>query len=454
VKTYFARVGTAEVATDPMPPNISDGYVMLKERKDWPDPDKPKAEVAKDIEKKLESLPGNAFEISQPIQLRFNELISGVRSDLGIKVYGDDLDQLLTTGNAIAKVLNALPGAEGVKVEQVAGLPVLSVEPNRAALYRYGLNITDVQDVLATAAGGEEAGQLFEGDQRFALVVRLPERLRGDLAALESLPILLPKDSDSAPDAMSFVPLGEVASLTLAPGPNQISRENGKRRLVVSANVRGRDLGGFVTEAQQKIAAQIKLPAGYWLAYGGTFEQLQSATQRLSLLVPMTLAMIFALLLMTFGSARDAALVFSGVPLALTGGVIALWLRDIPLSITAGVGFITLSGVAVLTGVVMVSAIRDRLADGADIEAAIRDGAMLRLRPILMVALVAALGFLPMALNTGTGAEVQRPLATVVIGGILSSTLLTLLVLPGLYRMAWRPERNADPDTTFKESLA
>ncbi len=454
VKTFFSRVGTAEVATDPMPPNVSDGYVMLKDQKDWPDPGKTKAELTEEIEKRLEDIPGNAYEISQPIKMRFNELISGVRSDLGIKVYGDDLDQLLTNGNAIAKVLNTIPGAEGIKVEQVAGLPVLSVEPKRAALYRYGLNVTDVQDVLAAAAGGEEAGQMFEGDQRFALVVRLPERLRGDLAALESLPILLPKDSDSAPDAMSFVPLGEVASLTLAPGPNQISRENGKRRLVVSANVHDRDLGGFVTEVRQKIAAQVKLPSGYWLAYGGTFEQLQSATERLTLLVPMTLAMIFALLLITLGSAKDAALVFSGVPLALTGGVIALWLRGIPLSITAGVGFITLSGVAVLTGVVMVSAIRDRLAEGAGIEAAIREGAMLRLRPILMVALVAALGFLPMALNTSTGAEVQRPLATVVIGGILSSTLLTLLVLPGLYRMAWRPERNADPDTTFKESLA
>ena len=447
VKTYFSRVGTAEVATDPMPPNISDGYVMLKERKDWPDPKKPKVDIAEEIERRLEAVPGNAFEISQPIQLRFNELISGVRSDLGIKVYGDDLDRLLATGNAIAKVVNAVSGAEGVKVEQVAGLPVLSIEPNRTALYRYGLNVADVQDVLAAAAGGEEAGQLFEGDQRFALVVRLPEQLRNNLVALERLPVPLPEGG--------YVPLGEVASLKLAPGPNQISRENGKRRLVVSANVRGRDLGGFVAEVQQKIEQQVKLPSGYWLAYGGTFEQLQSATQRLTLLVPLTLVMIFALLLMTFGSAKDAALVFSGVPLALTGGVVSLWLRDIPLSITAGVGFITLSGVAVLTGVVMVSAIRDRLANGADIDAAIREGAMLRLRPILMVALVAALGFLPMALNTGTGAEVQRPLATVVIGGILSSTLLTLLVLPGLYRMSYRAPRNQEaPLPVAQESPA
>lgn len=432
VKTFFSRVGTAEVATDPMPPNISDGYVMLKERKDWPDPGKSKAELAEEIEQRLEAVPGNAYEISQPIQLRFNELISGVRSDLGIKVYGDDLDQLLTSGNAIAKILGEVTGAEGVKVEQVAGLPVLSVQPNRAALYRYGLNVTDVQNVLAAATGGKEAGQVFEGDQRFAVVVRLPETLRGDLRLLERLPVPLAQGG--------YVPLGEVATLDLAPGPNQISRENGKRRLVVTANVRGRDLGGFVTEVREKIAQEVKLPTGYYLEYGGTFEQLESATQRLTLLIPVTLLMIFALLLMTFGSAKDALLVFSGVPLALTGGVISLALRGIPLSITAGVGFITLSGVAVLTGVVMVAAFRDRLANGATLDDAIREGAMLRLRPILMVALVAALGFLPMALNTGTGAEVQRPLATVVIGGIISSTLLTLLILPGLYRMAYRPE--------------
>lgn len=445
VKTYFSRVGTAEVATDPMPPNISDGYVMLKDRSDWPDPKKTKATLVKEIEAKLQAIPGNAFELSQPIQLRFNELISGVRSDLGIKIYGDDLDQLLRSGNAIARVLNSIDGAEGVKVEQVAGLPVLSIEPNRAALYRYGLNVADVQDVLSAATGGEEAGQIFEGDQRFAVVVRLPEHLRADVANLSRLPISLPEGG--------YVPLGEVASLKLAPGPNQISRENGKRRLVVSANVRGRDLGGFVTEVRDKIAQQIKLPAGYWLDYGGTFEQLQSASQRLAVLVPVTLVMIFALLLMTFGSAKDAALVFSGVPLALTGGVIALWIRDIPLSITAGVGFITLSGVAVLTGVMMVSAFRDRLTNGVGLEDAIREGAMMRLRPILMVALVAALGFLPMALNTSTGAEVQRPLATVVIGGILSSTLLTLLVLPGLYRMAYRPDAaRVAPAQTLQES--
>ena len=387
-----------------------------------------------DIQAKLALLPGNAFEISQPIQLRFNELISGVRSDLGVKIFGDDLSQLLHSGNDIAEVINSIPGAEGVKVEQVSGLPILSVDANRKALYRYGLNVTDVQDVLAAATGGEVAGLVFEGDRRFAIVVRLTERLRGDLNALERLPIPLPQGG--------YVPLGEVATLTLAPGANQISRENGKRRLVVSANVRGRDLGSFVTEVQQKLEEQVTIPPGYWLSYGGTFEQLESASKRLSLLVPVTLVMIFALLMMTFGSAKDAALVFSGVPLALTGGVLSLWLRDIPLSITAGVGFITLCGVSVLTGVMMVSAFRDGLANGKDIDAAIHDGALLRLRPILMVALVAALGFLPMALNTSTGAEVQRPLATVVIGGIMSSTLLTLIVLPGLYRMAYRKPRS------------
>ncbi len=427
VKTFFSRVGTAEVATDPMPPNISDGFVMLKEPHDWPAPRRDKQAVVADIEARLRAVPGNAFEISQPIQLRFNELISGVRSDLGIEIYGDDLAQLLKTGNEIARVLAAIDGADGVKVEQVAGLPMLSVEPNRAALYRYGLNVTDVQDVLAAATGGEAAGQIFAGDRRFSLIVRLPEQLRADITQLSRLPVPLPEGG--------YVPLAEVAALVRSSGPNQISRENGKRRLVVTSNVRARDLGGFVAEARQRVAEQVALPSGYWLEYGGTFEQLEAASQRLTLLVPVTLAMIFALLYMAFGSVRDAALVFSGVPFALTGGVLALWLRGIPLSITAGVGFITLCGVAVLTGVMMVSAFRDRLAAGASLEQAIREGAMLRLRPILMVALVAALGFLPMALNTSTGAEVQRPLATVVIGGIMSSTLLTLVVLPGLYRM-------------------
>lgn len=441
IKHVFTRIGTSEIASDPQGPNLSDGYVMLKNNDDWPAPHRSKEEILKDMESRLDEIPGNAYEISQPIQLRVNELISGVRSDLGVKIYGDDIAQLLASGNQIAAVLNTIAGAEGVKVEQVTGLPILSIDPNRDALLRYGLNISDVQETLAIATGGEAAGQIFEGDKRFDLIVRLPEKLRSDLSALERLPIPLP--------AGGYVPLREVAQLAVVPGPNQISRENGKRRIVVSANVSGRDLGSFVNEAQQKIEQQIKLPTGYWIHYGGTFEQMQSATERLSFLVPATLMAIFILLMMTFGSAKDAALVFSGVPLALTGGVISLWICSIPLSITAGVGFITLSGVAVLTGVMMVSAFRDGLQQGKgkDIDQAIFDGAMMRLRPILMVALVAALGFLPMALNTGTGAEVQRPLATVVIGGILSSTLLTLFVLPGLYRMAYgsTPESKEEP---------
>ncbi len=430
IKTIFARVGTAEVATDPMPPNISDGYVMLKPREQWPDPSKTKVALLTEVERVLAEQPGNAYEVSQPIQLRFNELISGVRSDVGIKIYGDDLDQLLASGNQIAEVVKGIPGADGVKVEQVSGLPMLSITARRPVLNRYGLNVSDVQTVLGTALGGTEAGTLFEGDRRFAIVVRLPEAQRNDLKALERLPIPLPNGG--------YVPLAEVAEISFAPGPNQVSRENGKRRLVVSANVRGRDLGTFVAEVQSAIEQKIRLPAGYWLDYGGTFEQLESAAARLKLLVPLTMLMIFGLLMMTFGSAKDAALVFSGVPLALTGGVAGLWLWDIPFSISAGIGFITLSGVAVLTGVVMVSAFRQFLAQGKSLDAAITEGALMRLRPILMVALVASLGFLPMALNVGTGAEVQRPLATVVIGGIMSATLLSLLVLPALYRLAYR----------------
>jgi len=427
IETVFARTGTAEVATDPMPPNIADGYVMLKAPGEWPDPGKSRTALLDELQQVLGKQRGNAYEISQPIQLRFNELISGVRSDLGIKVYGDDLEQLLASGTRIASIVSRIRGAQGVKVEQVAGLPVVSIEVNRAAISRYGVSLADLQDLLAAALGGEEAGTIFEGDRRFAIVVRLPESQREDLSALERLPVPLPHGG--------FVPLSEVAKLNLTSGPNQISRENGKRRLVVSANVRGRDLGSFVDEVQDRLATEVKLPAGYWLDYGGTFEQLESAASRLQLLVPLTLLLIFGLLMMTFGSAKDALLVFSSVPLALTGGVAALWLRDIPLSISAGVGFITLSGVAVLTGVVMVAAFRDMPARDRSIEHAITAGALLRLRPILMVAMVASLGFLPMALSTGTGAEVQRPLATVVIGGILSATLLTLLVLPALY--AW-----------------
>jgi cobalt-zinc-cadmium resistance protein CzcA len=407
---------------------------MLKPHAEWPDPDKSRQALAGQMQEALEQLPGNAFELSQPIQLRFNELIAGVRSDFAVKLYGDDLQVLLASGNALAAAIAEVPGAADVKVEQVAGLPVLSIEPRRQVLARYGVEPSTVQSVVAAAIGGETVGQIFEGDARHDIVVRLPEDLRGDLRLLERLPISLPQGGQ--------VPLGEVATLAIAPGPNQISRENGKRRIVVTANVRERDLGSFVSDAQAAIH-EVEIPPGYWLDFGGTFEQLQSASQRLAIVVPVTLLIIIGLLILAFGSVKEALIIFSGVPLALTGGVIALWLRGIPLSISAGVGFIALSGVAVLNGLVLVSFFRSLLADGKPLEEAITEGALARLRPVLMTALVASLGFVPMALNTGTGAEVQRPLATVVIGGIISSTLLTLLVLPGLYRMAH--QRGARP---------
>jgi cobalt-zinc-cadmium resistance protein CzcA len=437
VERVFAKIGTAEIATDPMPPNVADNFVMLKPRAEWPDPDRSKADLVAEMQKAAEEIPGNNYEFTQPIQMRFNELISGVRSDVAVKIFGDDLDALLESGESVSRVLESVPGATDVKVEQVSGLPMLTVRMDRSRIARYGLSVGEVQEAIEIAVGGKEAGQVFEGDRRFDLLVRLPERLRTDLDALKRLPIPLPGINGTESRAR-YVALGEIAAFDIAPGPNQISREDGKRRVVVTANVRGRDLGSFVTELQTRVARDVKLPEGYWLSYGGTFEQLASAAQRLRVVVPVSLLLIFGLLFMTFGSAKDALLVFSGVPLALTGGVAALWLRDIPLSISAGVGFITLSGVAVLTGLVMVAAIRDLRAQGMALEEAIETGALMRLRPILMVALVASLGFLPMALNTGTGAEVQRPLATVVIGGIISATVLTLLVLPVLYRLFHR----------------
>ena len=427
VDKVFAKIGTPEVATDPMPPSVADNFVILKPRSQWPDPDKTKDELVAEMAEAVEMLPGNKYEFTQPIEMRFNELISGVRADLGIKVFGDDLDQLLTSANDVLEVVESMEGAADARVEQVTGLPMLSVHPKRMALSRYGLTVDDLQDLVAAGVGGENAGLIYEGDRRFQLVVRLPEDIRRDVNSLADLPVPLPDGG--------YVPLSEVAELELAPAPNQISRENGKRRVVVTANVRDRDLGGFVEEAQARIADDVDLPAGYWLDYGGTFEQLQSASQRLAIVVPVTLAIILALLVMAFGSLKDALIIFTGVPLALTGGVLSLWLRDMPLSISAGVGFIALSGVAVLNGLVMIAFIRDLWHEQGDLMKAIVEGALIRLRPVLMTALVASLGFVPMALNTGTGAEVQRPLATVVIGGIISSTLLTLFVLPVLYAL-------------------
>lgn len=433
IERIFARTGTAEIASDPMPPNISDAYIMLKPRDKWPDPSRSRESLRAAIEGELEKIPGNRYEFSQPIQLRFNELISGVRSDVAVKLFGDDNEVLDTTAQRIAKVLQTVSGATEVKVEQTTGLPVLTVDVDRARAARYGLNMIDVQDTVAIAVGGRDAGVFYQGDRRFNIGVRLPEGIRADVEALRRLPIPLPKGTNAA---TSYIPLGEVATLTIAPGPNQISRENGKRRIVISANVRGRDLGTFVPEAVAAIDARVKIPTGYWIAWGGTFEQLQSATERLQIVVPVALLMVFVLLFAMFGNVRDGLIVFTGIPFALTGGVLALWMRGIPLSISAAVGFIALSGVAVLNGLVMLSFIRSLREEGRSLDDAVFNGALTRLRPVLMTALVASLGFVPMAIATGTGAEVQRPLATVVIGGILSSTALTLLVLPVLYRWA------------------
>lgn len=441
VRTVISRIGTAEVATDAMPPNIADIYILLKPRNEWPNPKKPKDVLVQEIETALAQIPGSNYEFSQPIELRFNELISGVRSDLAVKIYGDDMGQLLSIAQNIERIVSDTRGATDVNVEQINGLPTLSIIPDRHRLDTYGLNISDVQDVVDIAMGGRVAGVLYEGDKRFDIVVRLPEDLRNNIDALKNLPIPLPlahdQGNESAPD---YVPLKEVADLNIAFGPAQISRENAKRRITVTANVRDRDLGSFVAELQNAISVQADIPSGYWVEYGGTFEQMISARQRLLIVVPVALAMIFGLLFMAFNSGRAALVVFSGVPLALTGGIAALALRDIPLSISAGVGFIALSGVAVLNGVVMISFIRDLQAKGKSVEDAIIEGALTRLRPVLMTALVASLGFVPMAFNTGAGSEVQRPLATVVIGGIISSTILTLLVLPALYK--WFPGQN------------
>ena len=427
VDKVIAKIGTPEVATDPMPPNVADTFLILKPRSEWPDPELPKSELLAEIEAAVTQLPGNNYEFTQPIEMRFNELISGVRADLGIKVFGDDLDLIKQNAEAVLAVIQEIPGAADARLEQVDDMPMLTIEPKRMAMSRYGLNVDDLQNMLSTAVGGGEVGLIYDGDRRFDLVVRLPEEIRQDIPALSNLPVSLPGGD--------YVPLSEVATIELTEAPSQISRENAKRRVVVTSNVRGRDLGSFVEEAQQRIAEQVQLPPGYWIEYGGTYEQLQSASQRLSIVVPVTLVIIMGLLITLFGSFRDAAIIFTGVPLALTGGVLALWLRDMPLSISAGVGFIALSGVAVLNGLVMLSFIRDYWHRHGDLHKAIVDGAMTRLRPVLMTALVASLGFVPMALNTGTGAEVQRPLATVVIGGIISSTLLTLVVLPALYRI-------------------
>ncbi len=430
VERVFAKIGTPDVATDPMPPSVSDNFIMLKPRDQWPDPRKPRDQLVAELNKAVEQVPGSNYEFTQPVQMRMNELIAGVRADVAIKLFGDDLDQLIANGQKLEQVVASVPGAVDVKLEQVSGLPVLSIIPRRDMLASYGVSVQTVQDTVATATGGQQAGQIFDGDRRYPVVVRLPEGLRTNLEGLRNLPVPLANGTS--------VPLGELADISLAAGPNQVSRENGKRRAVITANVRDRDLGSFIEELQSKVDNEVELPNGYYVEYGGTFEQLQSAATRLSIVVPLVLILIFGLLYTLFKSWRDAGIVFTGVPLALTGGVAALALRGIPFSISAGVGFIALSGVAVLNGVVMLSFISDLRERGEQLFEAIRKGALTRLRPVLMTALVASLGFVPMALNVGAGSEVQRPLATVVIGGVLTSTILTLLVLPALYLLVHR----------------
>ncbi|WP_166419259.1 CusA/CzcA family heavy metal efflux RND transporter [Pseudoalteromonas sp. Z1A8] len=432
VANVFSKIGTADVASDPMPPNVADTFLILKPQDEWPNPALTKAELVQQIRTRVNDVPGNNYEFTQPIEMRFNELIAGVRADVALRIYGDDLSVLKEFGEKATGLMRNIAGATDVRLEQMEGLPTLSVTPMRDHMALLGLSVNDIQQTLTAAVGGVQTGLIYEGDKRFSLLVRLDKRWSSDVSALARLPVALPKDSNPE---LAFVPLGEVATISIEKGPNQINRESGKRNVVVTANVEGRDLASFVSDAQASMNESLNLPSGYWLEYGGTFEQLQSASKRLSLVVPVTLLLIFGLLYSAFGSLRDSLIIFSGVPLALTGGVLALLLRDMPLSISAGVGFIALSGVAVLNGVVMLSFIKQLRSDGLSLFDAIHSGALQRLRPVLMTALVASLGFIPMALNSGTGSEMQKPLATVVVGGIISSTLLTLLILPALYKL-------------------
>lgn len=442
VERVFSKIGTPDVATDPMPPSVADTFVILKPREQWPNPSKLKSQVVDELEAVVSPIPGNRYEFLQPIQMRFNELLAGVRSELAIKVFGDDFDTLANVGKSIEQAISNVDGIRDISLEQTKGLPMLTILPNEQQLAFYGLSKAALQEQLAVAMGGQVAGKYYEGDKRFDIVVRLPDSLRSDVDRLLEFPITL---NDG-----HVIPLSQLATTERINGANQVNRENGKRRVVVTANVRGRDLGSFVGDVQQAINNNVALPAGYWIEYGGTYQKLQSASQRLSIVVPVTLVLIVGLLLLAMGSFKDSMIIFSGVPLALTGGVFALLLRDIPFSISAAIGFIALSGIAILNGLVMVSFIRD-LRTSLSLEAAIIKGAVTRLRPVLTTALVASLGFVPMALNTGIGSEVQRPLATVVIGGVISSTLLTLFVLPVLYRLLHSAKLTKNQDVTREQ---
>ncbi|MCU8015070.1 efflux RND transporter permease subunit [Shewanella oncorhynchi] len=427
VERVFAKIGTADVATDAVPPSVADNFIILKPREQWPNPNKSKAQIVEELAVLVAPIPGNRYEFLQPIQMRFNELLAGVRAELAIKVFGDDFDTLTALGAEIESAIAQVEGVADIQVEQSTGLTILNIIPNRQKLMQHGISIMEVQSQVATAMGGTVAGKFYQGDVRSDIVVRLDESRRQNIDALSYLPITL--------SGGQSIPLQELASLELVSGANQINRENGKRRMVVTANVRGRDLGSFVANIQTVIGEKVAIPAGYWLEYGGTYQKLQSASKRLSIVVPVTLLMIIGLLMLALNSFKDAMIIFTGVPLALTGGIAALLLRDIPFSISAAVGFIALSGIAILNSLVMVSFIRQLRKEGMGLDSAIFEGALTRLRPVITTALVASLGFIPMALNTGIGSEVQRPLATVVIGGIISSTLLTLFVIPALYRI-------------------
>lgn len=435
VAFVFSKTGTAEMAADPMPPNVSDTFIILKEKSEWPNPSLQKADLIKNLEEAVEKVPGNNYEFTQPIQMRFNELISGVRSDVAVKVYGDDFSVMEKTANEIMQILQSTPGAADVKVEQTSGLPMLEIKLDKPAIARYGLNVSDVLDVISIAIGGRDAGLVFQGDRRFDIVVRMPDELRENPKSLENLPVLLHREGQSEHgNSPTYVPLRELAKFDVIDGPNQISRENGKRRVVIQSNVRGRDIGSFVKDARSTIDAKIKIPAGYWLEWGGQFENLKAASQRLAVVVPACFFMIFLLLFMALNSVKHALLVFSGIPLALIGGILTLWLFSLPFSISAAVGFIALSGISVLNGLVMVTSINQHVQAGKKIADAVLHGASEKLRPMLMAAIVPSLGYVPMALSTGAGAEVQKPLALVVIGGLLVSTMLTLFVLPALYK--------------------
>jgi len=433
VERVFAKIGTADVATDAVPPSVADNFIILKPRDQWPDPDKPKQQVVAELEALVSEIPGNRYEFLQPIQMRFNELLAGVRAEVAIKIFGDDLDVLTGLGASLEKIVAGVDGAVDIQTEQVTGLPLLEFIPDADALRRHGISRQQLQNQLSTALGGEVAGTLFEGDRRADITVRLPETVRTDIDGLNYLPVTVANGQ--------VVPLQELVTLSENIGVNQVNRENGKRRLVVTANVRGRDLGSFVEAVRNAVGNELDIPSGYWVEYGGTYQKLQSASQRLMIVVPLTLVLIVGLLVLALNSVRDALVIFTGVPLALTGGVLALTVRDIPFSISAAVGFIALSGIAILNALVMVSFIRELQRSGRSIEQAIVEGALTRLRPVITTALVASLGFVPMALNSGIGSEVQRPLATVVIGGVISSTILTLFVIPALYRLVHRSEK-------------